>query len=281
MQRLLLFLQLLVSTSVIAQNTKVPQHPISAADSARVKDYWQKANHSRLFSQQRQLYLDSALAITPWRAYFWQQKSMPLSKQMKHDLAKPYLDSAVKYDPAAYLPYRGFLRCIFSRDYIDALQDFYASKKVNGNSGVMDHPYDFYIGLCHLQLNHFDSARYYIHKCIEEKRRTAGADWVHYLHWFYEGITWFEQEHYNKAITCFDSSLRLNPYLPEDYYYTGICLARKGDKRTALDYVTKADSLIKRGYFINEDNARYETYPYQVRTFFLQGMLDWLEEGAN
>jgi len=259
-------------------NTKHTPQPVSKEDSARVDYYWRQANSVRLFSQQRQRYLDSALAITPWRAYFWQQKAMPLSKQMKHDLAKPFLDSAVKYDPHRYVPYRAYTRCIFSRDYREALEDFHLAKMLNGNSGVMDHPYDFFIGLCHLQLDNFDSARYMVQQCIDYKTKQHGADWAHYLHWLYVGITWYEQDNNDSAIACFDKSLALNAYLPEAKYYKALCLSRMGQRNEALALLYDTDSLLKKGYFINEDNARYEVYPYQVRKYFLETAIARLEK---
>lgn len=262
-------------------DTKYTPKPLSVADSIRVADYWRKANQVRLFSQQRQQYLDSALTIAPWRAYYWQQKAMPLSKQMKHELANRYLDSAVKYDPQQYLPYRAYLKCIFSREYMAAMQDFYAARVINGNSGVMDHPYDFYIGLCHLQMDNFDSARYLIQKCIDYKTRTSGADWAHYLHWWYVGVTHYEQQDYTRAMACFDSSLRLNPTLPEALYYKGMTYEAQGNKAAALRYVQQTDSLMNKGYTINEDNARYETYPYQVRKYYLQLALARLQDAVE
>lgn len=258
-------------------DTKHTPRPVSKEDSARVDYYWQKANTVRLFSQQRQRYLDSALDITPWRAYFWQQKAMPLSKQMKHDLAKPFLDSAAKYDPHRYVPYRAYTRCIFSRDYREALEDFRLAKTLNGNGGVMDHPYDFFIGLCHLQLDDYDSARYWIKQCIDYKTLQHGPEWAHYLHWCYMGITWYEQDNNDSAIACFDKSLALNPYLPEAKYYKALCLSRTGQKEQALALLYETDSLLKKGYFINEDNARYEVYPYQLRKFFLERAIEGLE----
>lgn len=259
-------------------DTKHTPRPVSKEDSARLDYYWQQANSVRLFSQQRQRYLDSALAITPWRAYFWQQKAMPLSKQMKHDLAKPFLDSAVKYDPHRYVPYRAYTRCIFSRNYREALDDFYRAKALNGNSGVMDHPYDFFIGLCHLQLDNFDSARYMVQQCIDYKTKQHGAEWAHYLHWLYVGITWYEQENNDSAIACFNTALALNPYLPDAKYYKALCLSRIGQKKQALELLYETDRLLKKGYFINEDNARYVVYPYQVRKFFLETAIARLEK---
>lgn len=270
----LFFALVIFSTQTFAQ-------PYSSADSADARAYWQKANRSRLFSQQRQLYLDSALAIIPTHAYYWQQKAMPLSKQMKHELAAPYLDSAVKYDSGRYIEYRAYMNCIFRRHYTDALRDFNIARSINGNSGVMDHPYDLYTGLCYLQLNKFDSAQAYFRQCIDNKTAKSGAKWVHYLHWFYLGISYYEQEDIKHAKQYFDSSLKQNDYLPEAHYYKAQCLIREDEYSGALSHLHRVDSLLKKGYFINEDNARYERYPYQVVPFYLYGNIKWLEEKTS
>lgn len=267
-----------ITNNAEAQTSKVPSRSLSPADSAKVAGYWKKANSVRLHSQQRQMYLDSALAIAPWEAYYWQQKAMPLSKQMKHELASPYLDSAVKYNPKKWLDYRAFMKCIFSKQYREALIDFYAALELNGNSGVMDHPYYFYIGLCHLQLNNFDSCRYMMQQCIDEKTKQHGANWAHPLHWFYLGIAWYEQDNFTKAIESFDGALELNPTFPDVLYYKALCMQQLGEKSEALALAQQADSLLKKGYFINEDNARHELYPYQVRGYYLASTLKRLEE---
>lgn len=273
-----LLLTCVIINNVNAQSDKVPARPLSLEDSAKVAGYWKKANSVRLHSQQRQKYLDSALAIAPWNAYFWQQKSMPLSKQMKHELAKPFIDSAVKYDPQRWLDYRAYIKCIFSKQYRESLVDFHAALKLNGNSGVMDHPYNFYIGLCHLQLNNFDSCRYMMQKCIDEKTKKHGANWAHHLHWFYLGISWYEQDNFEKAIESFDAALKLNPTFPDVLYYKALCMQQLGNKKEALALAQQTDSLLKKGYSINEDNARYELYPYQLRKYYLESTLSRLEQ---
>lgn len=275
---LLLVLSIIQLSLCNAQSdSKVPERKLSHADSVLMNEFWQKANHARLGSELRQRYLDSALAIAPWNAYFWQQKAMPLSKAMKHELAAPFLDSAVKYNPGRYLEYRGFMNCIFRKHYKDALNDFYAATAINGNSGVMDHPYYFYEALCHLQLNNVDSARFLIQKCIDEKTKKLGADWAHHLHWFYLGVTWWEQDNFKQAIESFDEALRLNPTSPDAVYYKAQCIRALGNKKEALTMMYHVDSLVKKGYSMNEDNARYETYPYQMRQYNLESAIKWLE----
>jgi tetratricopeptide (TPR) repeat protein len=254
------------------------QEKLSARDSLRLKRYEDSAFRSSLFSMRRQQWLDSALSITPRRAFYWQQKSMPLDKAGKCELALPYLDSAVKYSAAHYLDYRAFVKCIFHKNYRGAMQDFYAAKALIGNIGVMDHPYDFYIGLCHLQLNDFDSAANYFDRCIERKRLKGGDDAVHYLHWFYRGVVYLEKAQPAMAIECFDKSLKQYPTFADAKYYKASCLAGLARYAEAQRFATEAQHNFNEGYSINEDNAFYERYPYQVRKFYLDGLVKYLNE---
>jgi hypothetical protein len=113
----------LYAFTALSQNSK----PYSKQDSLKAKTYFDNSWKYSLGSVQHQLYLDSALAIMPTNAYYWQQKSMPLYKAHKHELGKPFVDSAVKYDPSHWLEYRAFLKCIYHRTYTDALTDFYTA----------------------------------------------------------------------------------------------------------------------------------------------------------
>ena len=77
-------------------------------DTVKLKRYYEKINSVRLFSIDRQKYLDSILFETPTNAYLWQQKAMPLFKQKKYELGLQYLDSAIKYDKTDTDSYTSF-----------------------------------------------------------------------------------------------------------------------------------------------------------------------------
>lgn len=226
-----------------------------------------------LFSRERERYIDSALAILPSNAYLWQQRGMPLLKQNKYEQAMPYIDSAAKYDPERWVEYRAFVKCIFQKDYTAALADFDLARSINGNSGVMDHPYDFYKALCHLQLGHFAEAEDLMRICIKERWGNLGDKWVHYLHWYYLGITRFEQEQYADALEYFNKSLAIYPNFSDAEYYKALCYIRQGDYKTALPIIEQAAADAAKGYSMNEDSAFYETYPYQVKQFYMKGAL--------
>jgi tetratricopeptide (TPR) repeat protein len=275
MRQTLIILFLLMALSIVA----VPQdaccqvvtandgtaRKISVVDSIRLRRYLDTINTLSIFSQKYQTYFDSALAIKPWNAYWWQQKAMPLFKRQKYEAGLPYLDSAVKYDQHRYIDYRAFMKCVFQKNYTGAIRDFQTSKAVIGAGAVMDHSYDFYIGLCYLQLNMLDSAEYFLNKTIDAQRLSVGSKWVHPLDLFYLGVVCYEQASYARAIVVFDSCLALYPNFSDAKYYKAICLSRTGLKEQGKLLMTEAGNDFNQGYTINEDNAIYEWYPYQVR----------------
>ncbi|MFK7811120.1 MAG: tetratricopeptide repeat protein [Maribacter sp.] len=239
---------------------------LSSADSLKIVGYWREANRAGLYSEKRQKYLDSALLIKPDSAYFWQQKAMPLYKARKYSLGKPFLAEAVKYDPAGNLDYSGFMKCIFSKEYEESIQELLEAKKRFGDSYVMDHTYNFYIGLDYLQLNEFEKAKEYLIKSQEQQFQDFPDDTpeeaCHYLDWFYLGIAEYELNNFELAVENFNMSLKVYENFGDAMYFKAICLRN-------LDSLEEAKSVFELALennqnTINEDNVFYEVYPYQI-----------------
>lgn len=217
------------------------------------------------FSTEWQDELTKALQKDSTIAYLWQQKAMPLFKQGKYELGMPYLDKAVQYNEQQWLEYRGFMKCIFAKSYSEAIADFEVCQKKYGNSYVMDHSYTFYIALSQIQMNQFKKAEELLEVEIERQKQSQGDDWVHHLDLFYLGISRYEQNEYEAAIDAFEKAIKLYPNFSDAQMYNSICLRK-------LNRIEEADSLREmakkngvEGYTINEDNAIYERYPYQIR----------------
>ena len=51
------------------------------------------------------------------------------------------------------LEYSAFMKCLFSKEYEESIEEFMTVKEKYGDSYVMDHTHNFYIGLNYLQLN--------------------------------------------------------------------------------------------------------------------------------
>ncbi len=239
---------------------------ISAADATKISDYVNKAQHSGMNSNTYQVYMDSALMIKPDSAYLWQQKAMPLYKARKYSVGKPFLAKAVEYDPEGNLDYSGFMKCIFSKEYEESIEELLEAKDRFGDSYVMDHTYNFYIGLDYLQLNQFEKAKEYLLKSQKQQfadfPKDPPEEACHYLDWFYLGIVEAELDNHTAAIHSFDMSLKV-------YKNFGDAMYNKAYSLAALERMDEAklvfkEALKNKGNTINEDNVFYEVYPYQV-----------------
>src|SRR5690554_371701 len=208
--------------------------------------------------------LDKGLEKDNTIAYLWQQKAMPYFKIKKYEAGMEYIDKAVKYDAKRYLPYRAFIKCVFAKTYKAAIKDFEECIANWGDSYEMDHTYSFYIGLSYLQLNEFEKAtQYFKHTIAEQKKRFNEA---HHLDLFYYGIVKYEQEKYNEAVKIFDEALSQYPEFSDVIYYKALCFYKLSKPvEEYQDLISQAKEFAKKGYTINEDNAIYEPYPYQVK----------------
>ena len=239
---------------------------LSPEDSTKIADHWKKANQSGLHSRARQQYLDSILAIKPDSAYFWQQKAMPLYKARKYSVGKPFLAKAVEYDPKNYLNYSAFMKCLFSKEYEESITEFMEVKERFGDSYVMDHTYNFYIGLDYLQLNQFEKAKAFLVKSRDQQFADFPDDppeeACHYIDWFYLGIAEYELGNYEEAIKNLDMSLKVYTNFADAMYYKAASLYRSGNQEDAKIWMEKVRENVENT--INEDQVVYEVYPYQV-----------------
>ena len=208
--------------------------------------------------------LDEGLKKDSTIAYLWQQKAMPYFKARKYEVGMQYVDKAVEYDRERWQSYRAFIKCIFAKTYQEAINDFEDCKKRFGNNYVMDHTYDFYIGLCYLQLNEYDKAEKLFANYVNEMFKKNGESWVHPTALFYHGISKYEQKKWEEAIIEFDKALKIYPNLSDAKYYKSVCLLHIGRQEEAVALKNEAIQDGKSGRTINEDNTIYETYPYQI-----------------
>jgi tetratricopeptide (TPR) repeat protein len=268
---------LLLSFCATAQT----KHTYSKQDSLRAETHMDSSWHYRLGAASHQRFIDSALAIIPTNAWYWQQKSMPLYKSGRYELGRPFLDSAVKYNPEHWLEYKAVMECIFEKNYKDALRDLFSAKSTYGNRVVMDHSYNFYIGLCYLQLNQLDSSEQYISWCIDNDIKSLGEKWVHPNHFFYMGIIYFERELYPQAIEYLKRCVASYPNFSDAQYFWAVCESLLGNNKEALPLMEAANTNFNLGFTFNEDNSMYVDYPYQVRRYYISTMLEYLRKNQN
>lgn len=220
-----------------------------------------------LYSREWQEEIDKGLQEDSTIAYLWQQKAMPMFKQAKYEAGMVYIDKAVKYDRQRYQDYRAFIKCIFAKTYREAIADFEDYKERFGYSYVMDHSYDFYIGLSYLQLNEFEKAEAVFQKDCDYQLNKYGKDWLHHVDLFYFGISKYEQKNYQGAIEVFDQALEIYPSFSEVQIFKADCLRKIGKTEEAIELQKLGEINGRKGHTINEANAIYERYPYQIRWY--------------
>jgi tetratricopeptide (TPR) repeat protein len=208
--------------------------------------------------------LDQGLKKDSTIAHLWQQKAMPYYKARKYEVGLPFLDKAVKFDAPRWQSYRAFMKCIFAKNYKDAIADFEDCKKKFGNGYVMDHSYDFYIAISYLQLNEYEKAQKLLKNYVDEMYEKRDK-LEHPTALFYLGIAEYELRNHEAAIVQFDKALKIYPQFSEVKYYKGVCESRLGRTEIREKLWKESSEDDKNGFRLNEDNTIYETYPYQLR----------------
>jgi tetratricopeptide (TPR) repeat protein len=217
-----------------------------------------------MFSKEWQDEIDLGLKKDSTIAYLWQQKAMPYFKLRKCEIGMSFIDKAVLYDAPRWQPYRAFIKCVFAKTYKDAIIDFEDCKKKYGNNYEMDHTYNFYIALCDLQLNKFLEAENLLSEYVNDMLKKNGENWVHPTALFYYGISKYEQQKWEEAIVEFDRALKQYPNFSDVKFYKAMCFMKINKEKEAMSLLDEGKSDAEKGYTINEDNAIYEKYPYQV-----------------
>ncbi|PAC28207.1 hypothetical protein BWI92_20640 [Flectobacillus sp. BAB-3569] len=226
---------------------------------------WKKYSYT---THEWQYCLDSLIEIDPSNAYLWQQKAMPYFKNGDYYNGMKNLNRAVELDTARWLGYKGFMECIFVRDYKNAIIDFMAIAKKQPNAFEMDHSYYFYIGVSYLKLNTLDSAEKYLKICISKPEEKT-----HYMDWYYAGVLKLKQKKYLKALINFNKCLDKYPNLSDANFYKAKTLLSLHRISEAYNCLLKAQNENKTGYSLNEDNMVYVNYPFQVQLEQIEHLL--------
>ncbi|RZK98204.1 MAG: tetratricopeptide repeat protein, partial [Hymenobacter sp.] len=187
---------------------------------------------------------DSLLAVCPRVAYAYQQKAVPLIKDAKYAEAFALENRAAELDPQAWLAYRGFLKCIFTKDYEGAIVDFQQVARLKPGSREMDHTYPFFEGLCHLELGNYQRAEANFKEDMRQQKGPSGQQDVHFNTLFYVGVLYLEMKNYAQAKSYLAQCLKAYPQHPEANYYLGLTYQAPGGRFIALRLVSQAQVII-------------------------------------
>jgi len=212
-------------------------------------------------------YFDSLLAICPRIASAYQLKAVPAIKNGEYTKAFALNDTAASLDPQQFLSYRGFLKCIFTKDYAGAIVDFKKANQIVPGGAEMDHSFYFYLGLCYLELREYQDATVNFEEDIFFQNRGDSSKEVHFNSLLYMGIVKFESNEPDSAKKYLMKCLNIYKELPEANYY--LALIYKSEKNDFLEnkYLKTAQNSIIKGYSMNEDNLFYVNYPHQVTLY--------------
>jgi tetratricopeptide (TPR) repeat protein len=247
-------------------------------DKIRGKDYFLKKafNTYQQTSVEFRACIDSAIFLWPNDAQLWREKATSHFKAGQYEGAIKYINKAVELDTLGWLGYRGFMKCVFMKDYANAIIDLKEIYKKRPLEQKMDHSYPFWIGISYLKLNQLDSASQYLQLSINQSI-SKGTDWVHFVDWFYFGLIKFKQKDSLRALEYFDNAIAQNSLFPDVAYYKAIILLNQKKKLEAKDLLLSARANLVNGYRMNEDNEVYVNYPYQITTFEIDEILEKLQ----
>lgn len=212
-------------------------------------------------------YCDSLITICPNIAVAYREKAIPLIKDGKFEEAFALEDKAVALDPKQWLAYRGFLKCIFAKDYEGALLDFQAAAQLTPNGVEMDHTYPFFEGLCNLELGRYAQAEANFQRDMQQQRGPSGQRDIHFNTLFYVGVLYYEMQQYGPAATYLDRCLRAYSQHPDANYYLALVHRAQGNEPLARRHLDLARQALAKGYLLNEDNLYYSNYPHQITDY--------------
>lgn len=219
-------------------------------------------------------YCDSIILLCPNIAYAYRQKAIPYIKNGEYEKAFALNDKAVELDPKAWTAYRGFLKCIFTKDYEGAIIDFQKVQQLIPNGFEMDHTYLFFEGLCNLELGNYSKAEENLKQDILIQKGNDKENNAHFNTLFYMGVLYYEMKDNEKAKEYLLQCLSSYKELPDANYYLGLVYKRENNGGLSDKYLQMAKQFKLQGYGLNEDNIYYAYYPHQISLYEIDKELE-------
>jgi len=219
-------------------------------------------------------YCDSVILLCPNIAYAYRQKAIPYIKNGEYEKAFALNNKAVELDPKEWTAYRGFLKCIFTKDYEGAIIDFQKAQQLVPNGFEMDHTYLFYQGICNLELGNYSKAEEDLKQDIAIQKINDKEGTPHFNTLFYMGVLYYEMKDNAKAKEYLLQCLASYKELPDANYYLGLIYKRENNEMLSGKYFNIAKESKLKGYGMNEDNIYYAYYPHQITMFEIEIALE-------
>lgn len=220
------------------------------------------------------LYCDSVIAICPNIAYAYQQKAIPFIKYGEFGKAFALENKAVELEPEVYTAYRGFLKCIFTKDYDGAILDFLKAQELSPNNYEMDHTYFFWLAVSYMESGNFTEAENNFRQDIFIQTNGDSTKTPHFNTLFYYGVFYYEMKNYSLAKEYLLKCLSQYKEHTDANYY--LAMVYKAEKNYDLEkkYLLIAKYAFEKGHGISEDNVFYANYPHQIRLYEVEQALN-------
>lgn len=263
MNRILLLLVLFISAPL----TTARAQPDCSSKSIQDSLFQAYAHKARTFGPESPGWdatFDTLLAICPNIAEAYQEKGIRQMFLGNFGKLIAYNDTAAALDPKRWLAYRGYLHCMFTRDYQKAITDLMAAEQLTPNAFTMDHTFSFFIALSHMELGNYQEAEKYFLQDIAQQKRGEGGNDIHFNSLLYFGILYYLTNEFDQAIFRLNECLQLYEMHPLANYYMAMMMKIMGNQRQNA-YFEKARQAMQDGYALNEPNMRFAKFPRQIR----------------
>ncbi len=211
--------------------------------------------------------LDSIIAICPNIAEVYQEKATSYIFHGDYTRGFEYVNRAVELDSLRWLRYRGYLNCIFTKNYEHALKDFAKAQQIAPKAHEMDHTNSYYMSLCYMQMGSLEIAEQQFLRDIAQQKKGDSSNDAHYNSLFYLAVVYYEMKLFDLAEKYFKECLQLYEQYPEANFYLAKVYQITGNSR-ATDYFLRAKEFYVEGYRMTEPHVEHVSFLVKILKVF-------------
>lgn len=218
--------------------------------------YYFENNRYYQFSREFHKVVDSTLAICPYFAYAYREKSASYVKSGNFIEWKKYMDLAVKYDTISYLPVRASLKYKFFADYKGTIKDIEILESHTNNIGYTSNgTYHLQTvkALCYYKLNEFE-------KAISTMQKYMKSSYYHPMIYdnLHMGMFYLKINDYNSALKYLLAAKKIYDFAEVEYYLAYTYKALHCKKK----YLLSKKNALK--LYNNKTYRMYDPYNFMI-----------------